>query len=130
MEKGAVAAMSPKDHGGQRRLPTSPFPMWIFETGSGAILAANEAAAEAYGYSRDELLTCRVHDLCPPHVASGGLLEMLRTREPWMGTFEQRRKDGSTFEVDLAMVEMGDGGGSAIMVIAYPALVHREDGAR
>lgn len=40
---------------------------------------------------------------------------------PWTGTFEQRRKDGTTFEADIAMIETGNEEHCAVMVIAMPA---------
>jgi PAS domain S-box-containing protein len=122
------AAVSPVGRRARQadRLPESPLPMWIFHIEGGAIVAANEAATRAYGYTLDELLACRLGDLFPDEV--GMLTELLGRASPWTGTFRQRRKDGGTFEVDAAMIDMGGTGPTAIMVIACPVTPGRREG--
>ena len=102
------------------RLPDSPFPIWVFDPADGAIVAANDATVAAYGYSHDELLARHAQDLCQPIGPTERLTAALRAVSPWVGTFEQQRKDGATFVVDISMVETGDFAHRAIMVIAYP----------
>ncbi len=69
----------------------------------GRILEANLAAEKAYGYSRDELLRMRVHDLREP--GSLGLTAQLMAQADASGIlFEavHRRRDGSTFPVEVS----------------------------
>jgi PAS domain S-box-containing protein len=48
---------------------TSPYPMYLCEPDSLAIIEANDAAVAYYGHSRPVLLGKRVTDLCPPEDA-------------------------------------------------------------
>src|SRR6185503_16569177 len=48
----------------------SPFPMYLYDAETLAIVGANEAAANYYGYSHDTLLTLTVADLCPEEDAA------------------------------------------------------------
>ena len=43
----------------------SPVPMWVYEPGSLRILAANAAAAAAYGYDREAMRSLTLLDLRP-----------------------------------------------------------------
>jgi len=106
-----------------RTLPASPLPMWIFDPNTGEIAAANEPAERAYGYAHGELLGCCVRDLWPRQRQdpSDGLVSNLRAGDSlWTGTFEQRRKDGGTFEADIAMIETSDAARTAVMVVVLP----------
>ena len=95
--------------------------MWIFDRRSGAILAANDAAARAYGYTREQLLACKVDEICRPCDPGRGLLTTPRSEgASWTGTLRQSRKDGSTFEADVAMTETGDPEHPATMVLVQP----------
>lgn len=98
-------------------LPRSALPMWIFDAASGAILAVNDQALKAYGYEREELLQCSVHEICPGDART--LMEQaVRDDAPWTGTIRVRRKDGHSFEADVSMIETGSAAHSAKMVIA------------
>jgi PAS domain S-box-containing protein len=69
----------------------------------GRILEANRAALQAYGYSRDELLTRTVHDLRADATQAQVLDQMLQADSQGV-LFEtiHRRKDGSTFPVEVS----------------------------
>jgi PAS domain S-box-containing protein len=100
------------------RLPVSPFPMWIVDRHSGAIVGANDAAVEAYGYTREQLLACTVDDICPPQGPGDGLLMAPRTDvTPLVRALRQRRRDGSTFEADIATIDCSDAERTATMVL-------------
>jgi PAS domain-containing protein len=95
--------------------------MWIFNPPTGLIVVANDAALHAYGYTRTELLTRRVQDLCQPRDPNEGLMTTLHVKASfWAGTVTQRRKDGAAFDADMAMIETGSAAHPAIMVIANP----------
>jgi len=100
------------------RLPVSPFPMWIFDRDSGAIMAANDAAAEAYGYTHEQLLACTVDDICPPEGPAEGLRMAPRTDvTPLVRAVRQRHRDGSTFEAEIATIDCSDAAHTATMVL-------------
>ena len=68
----------------------------------GRILDANAAAVSGYGYSREELLQLKIYDLLFP--VAEGIEERVRQMdaEHIMVEREHRRKDGSTFPVEVS----------------------------
>lgn len=67
------------------------------------ILDANEAAVEAYGYDRAELLALTVRDLRAPETLAALEGEIQRADAgPTLFESRHRRKDGSTFAVEIA----------------------------
>lgn len=44
----------------------APQPMMVFDEDTGRFLAANDAASQRYGYSREEFLQLTVYDIRPP----------------------------------------------------------------
>jgi PAS domain S-box-containing protein len=80
---------------------SSPFPMYLYDATTLALVAANEAAADYYGYSRDTLLTLTVTDLCPDDDAAA------RARAEATGPVERahrqrnRKRDGTLTVVDV-----------------------------
>ncbi len=69
----------------------------------GKILEANAAAIATYGYSHEELLKLRIHDLRPPDTQRV-IGEEMSTADTQTILFEtvHRRKDGSTFPVEVS----------------------------
>ena len=84
--------------------------MMLFVRPDGRIAEANRAALQSYGYTREEMLGLTVFDLREPaeHPLVGGQLEQATAGGI---TFEtrHRRKDGSTFPVEVSSqsAEMG-----------------------
>src|SRR5271165_5081615 len=73
----------------------NPYPMWVFDRSTLRFLDVNDAAVEAYGYSREEFLSMKVTDLRPPEDVPG-FVEAIRTHQPGCvrpGIFRHRRKD-------------------------------------
>lgn len=94
------------------RIPTSGFAIWVFDDNDGTIVAANEAAAHVYGYERADLLGRTVEAICPA---------LADESARHAGTFVHRRKDGSTFEADISIVEAGEVARVSTMVLVHPA---------
>lgn len=99
----------------------NPMPMIAYDVESLRILAVNEAAVRLHGYSREELLDLSVSDLALPD--DENLARFLATRfDPrpdlvHVGLRQQRRKDGSTVEVDLTSLAIGLAGRPARLIL-------------
>jgi PAS domain S-box-containing protein len=78
----------------------SPFPIYLFDVETSAIVAANDAAARYYGYPRDALLAMSVTDLCPSDDAAA-LVEAAASALPVERARRQRnlKHDGTVTEV-------------------------------
>jgi two-component system cell cycle sensor histidine kinase/response regulator CckA len=98
----------------------SPVPLWVFDRESHRFLAVNEAAIEAYGYSRDEFLAMTIFDIRPAseyekvHIA----LQHVGPGVRHSGTFTHRRKDGSHLSVEIDSHDIDFDGRPARMVQA------------
>jgi len=83
----------------------NPVPMLVYDLETLELLAANQAAVDQYGYTREELLRLSVPDLTLPD--DPDLAVFLATRfDPrpqirHVGPRRQRRKDGSALAVDM-----------------------------
>jgi diguanylate cyclase (GGDEF)-like protein/PAS domain S-box-containing protein len=83
---------------------SSPVPTLVCETRRWRILEANAAALVEYGFGRDELLKLSITDLGLEDDAERlvNTLVQLGAASTDAGTWTQRRKDGTTFEAELA----------------------------
>ena len=83
----------------------NPNPMWVFDMESLAILEANEAAVQHYGYSRDEFLKLTLGDLRLPEKNGNGETNFKKVELPAQNTrgniWRHRRKDGEVIEVEV-----------------------------
>lgn len=52
---------------------TNPVPMWVYDTGTLAVLAVNDAAIEHYGYTREQFLAMTVLELRPQEYRDAAL---------------------------------------------------------
>lgn len=88
------------------------------EPGSGRILEANEAATRSYGYSHEELLRLTIYDLRAPETAQQipGQMALAASTGVLFETVH-RRKDGSTFPVEVSSVAAPWDGGFALLSI-------------
>lgn len=95
-------------------------PIYIFDAENHAILAANAAALQLYGYSLEEFLRLTLYDIRPPEEAerircylAGGLPQGL-----WhSGIWHHRAKEGRVFTVNVLGLSIVREGRPAVLAI-------------
>jgi len=98
----------------------NPHPMWVFDEGTLAFLAVNEAAIESYGYDREVFLTMTVRDIRPPEevpALEARLADVVGKQEGPV-TFRHRRKDGTDLQVEVRSRPLMFDGRRARLVLA------------
>ena len=99
----------------------NPLPMWVFEMETLQFIQVNDAALRQYGYERAEFLQMNAGELHPAEELPK-LLAAYRdanTQEQLIGEWRQRRKDGSTIDVEMFLHKMEYSGQSAALVVAH-----------
>jgi two-component system, cell cycle sensor histidine kinase and response regulator CckA len=102
---------------------SNPHPMYVFDEQTLAFLAANEAAARQYAYSRQEFLAMTIEEVWPAEEIPS-LLRALQSdaddRGPSrsLGMFRHRRKDGATVQMDVAASRIRFQGRGAWLTLA------------
>ncbi len=81
----------------------SPQCMWVFDTETLRFLAVNDAAVQAYGYSRDEFLGMSITDIRPPEDVPALLEDVAQLGSGYRprGLWHHRRKDGTAMDVEI-----------------------------
>jgi PAS domain S-box-containing protein len=92
--------------------------MLFVRLADGRLVEANGAAVQAYGYTQDELLRLSIYDLRAPDTRALTSEQMARARARGI-LFEtvHRRKDGSTFPVEVSTVGAEIGGERVLLSI-------------
>jgi PAS domain S-box-containing protein len=103
-----------------RLFNSTPIPMWVFDAESLMVLAANDAAVEQYGYSREEFLGLNILELRPPNEVPAlmNALTELPTSLRDAGIWTHRRKDGTLFEAEIAAHRIVFDGRPSTVVVA------------
>ncbi len=99
----------------------NPRPMWVYDIETLKFLAVNQAAIEAYGYSRDDFLSMTIADLrdaseVPSMRAAVDHAKSTRVHQA--GVWKHRRSDGSILEVEITSCELTFEGRRARLVAA------------
>ena len=82
---------------------SNPHPMWMYDTETLAFLHVNDAAAQQYGYTREEFAQMTMADIRPGEEFSRLVAELKHSCEnPLNGPWRHQRKDGSFMLVDIA----------------------------
>jgi two-component system cell cycle sensor histidine kinase/response regulator CckA len=84
----------------------NPNPMWVFDAGSKAILAVNDAAVRHYGYSSEEFLKMTISDLWIPEETPRNLsilaaLESQANQTGPVDVLKHRKKSGDLIDVEV-----------------------------
>jgi PAS domain S-box-containing protein len=81
-------------------------PMWIYHRPSGRMLAANEAALHAYGYTRDEFLALAIHALIHPDDRERLVLTFANEdpQQDHTGFWRHITRDGQALEVLISSI--------------------------
>ena len=96
--------------------------------GTGRIIAANKAAVSMHGYSLEELMTMRISDLDnePSAEKAPDLFRRIGSGE-WIKTeIEHRRKNGTTFPIEIGAGLLDLGGHRYILVFDRDITTRRE----
>src|ERR1039457_4938530 len=98
----------------------SGLPRWIYNLRTLAFLAVNDAAAECYGYSREEFLAMTVRQLHLPAERSAVLDGALKPPISSVGkrTWRHVKKDGTVIYLEVARSAVDFAGERACLVVA------------
>lgn len=102
----------------------NPLPMWIYSARTARFLEVNEAAVQAYGYSRNEFLAKSLYDIRPPDErerlrAELGRRDCRRTGFRRSLGWRHLRKDGSTLWVDIHSLDLHSRGAPMRLAIVH-----------
>lgn len=81
----------------------NPLPMWLYDPGTLSILAANQAAVDTYGYTREELTSMTIKDIRPEEEVPL-VLDFLAKNDSSprnSGVWKHRKKDGTFVFVNI-----------------------------
>ncbi len=98
---------------------TNPYPTFVFDNKTLSFLEVNAAAIAAYGYLREEFLDMRITDIHPKEDIPR-LLKVVRKRKRVVesqGRWRHRRKNGETFDAEVATQKISFAGKDAAIVV-------------
>ncbi len=100
---------------------TNPYPMWIQNCENFRFLEVNDAAAKAYGYSRDEFLQMTLLDIRPAEDVASLVQDVGKRQDGYRnsGIWRHRRKDGSILYVEIMGFEFQQGGVREKLILAF-----------
>jgi PAS domain S-box-containing protein len=105
----------------RRLLESNSMPLWIFEVESLCLLDANTAACTLYGYSREEMVGMSAKELRPNgEVARFEKYVSHEVIHGDAGSWTHKRKDGTTFPVNIRYHAIEYNGCRARFVIVIP----------
>jgi PAS domain S-box-containing protein len=94
-------ALAENDRRHQLLFDRSPLPMWVFDVGTLAFLAANDAAVSHYGYARADFLRMTLTDICPAEDAADLRAEFAKSSANASRTWRHVCKDGRVLQVEI-----------------------------
>lgn len=99
---------------------SNPHPMWVYDVDSLQFLAVNEAAIQAYGYTRAEFLSMTIREIRPPQDVPRLELDVARTARGLSRSrqWQHQRKNGIVFDVEVSSHDLPDEHGHSRLVLA------------
>lgn len=98
----------------------NPHPMWVYDVDTLSFLAVNDAAVQAYGYTRDEFLAMTILEIRPaedvPKLQTSIISAKLE--RSYRGYWRHQRKDGTVIDVDISSHELPRKQGRSRLVLA------------
>jgi PAS domain S-box-containing protein len=109
----------------------NPHPTWVFDRETLRFLAVNAAAVRRYGYSSDEFLKMTIKDIRRPEDVPAMLERVAKIRDGFetVGTWQHRRKDGTTIDVEITSYALSFAGRAAEVVVAVDVTQRKRDEA-
>jgi two-component system, cell cycle sensor histidine kinase and response regulator CckA len=106
-----------------------PLPMWIVDRESLRFLAANEAALEKYGFTREEFVQLQITDITAGEDVRAVVSEIVSVdhvrRSPL--TCQHRLKDGKAIHVELTLQLLSLDGRNRILAMAHDVTQRRAE---
>lgn len=98
----------------------NPLPMWIYDLETRRLLDVNVRMLEQYGYTRDEFLAMPLANIHPQEAVDAVQAHAAAPRPALQhsGEWQQRRKDGSVFTVEIISHILELAGQQAVLVVA------------
>lgn len=99
----------------------NPHPMWVYDPAALTFLAANDAAAAHYGYTKEEFLRMSLDDIRPPaeRAEVRALIRTLDVEAPHRGIYRHVKKDGAVIDVEVIADGIEFAGRPARLVLAH-----------
>ena len=102
-QKKAEAALRRSEENHRALFDTTPLPSWVLDLSTLKFLEVNQAAIKHYGYSHEEFLALKAHDLRFPEEVPAFMEELRQAGSvPMRMTHRRhRKKDGTAIEVEI-----------------------------
>ncbi|EXI78693.1 MAG: Sporulation kinase A [Candidatus Accumulibacter appositus] len=106
---------------------SNPHPMWVYDLGTLAFLAVNDAALRKYGYSREEFLSMTVSDIRLNDDTPLLLADVVSVEETddGPGVWQHLTKNGTLIDVEIVAHEISYQGRPAQLVLAEDITARR-----
>ncbi len=118
--RGVEATLRESEQHYRHLFENNPNPMFVYDRETLGYLAANHAALEQYGYTKEEFLKLTPFDLHPhydpEHLRASAQLYPTTIRHP--GIWKEVRKDGSVLDADITTHDLVFEGRQARLVLA------------
>ncbi len=98
----------------------NPTPMWMLSSHNNQFLDVNSAAIEFYGYSKEEFLKMKGHEITLQKATKNEhpQLDQAGSEEDFAGVSDHSKKDGTSAKVNIIAHNIGYEGMDAMLVVA------------
>lgn len=106
----------------------TPVPLWVYDTSTLKIIAANRAAINDYGYTHEEILSCTIKVLWPPselEIMEEQMNTKVKNRSINEGNFKFIKKSGEIIDVSVKSRPLNSWGENIRIVKASDITYHK-----